>query len=129
MDKLDSIVLVHEPILNNHGQLFILEQDSFRFDPFKKFAVFYYVAGSTEPKYMANFEVVTKSVFQVKKLTRMMSLMFFGTNPDEAIKKILRMKWKGRVGQESDFCMVCMHRTGYTPDLNKDNFENPKPKQ
>jgi hypothetical protein len=125
MDKLDSIVLMHEPVFNSFNQLFVLEQESFRFEAFKKFAIYCYRNNETEPSYIGSFQVVTKSVFKLKNLSRMLSLLFFGELPDEGKKRILGIKWKGKVGQDSEFAMVAFLKIESNPALDKSNFNNP----
>ncbi len=125
MDKLDTVVLIHEPVLNNFNHLFVLEQESFRFDSFKQFAVYYHVQHINEPVYMGNWQVITKSVFKLRKLSPLMSILFFGLPAADGIKEILKVKWKGRVGVDSEFCMVAFTKIESNPALDKRNFENP----
>lgn len=125
MDKLDSIVLSHEPVVNNFNHLFAIEQESFRFDTFKQFAVYYYVKNFNEPVYFGNWQVVTKTVFKLKNLSPLMSILFFGLPAADGKKELLRIKWKGRVGPDSDFCMIAFTKIGSNPALDKRNFDNP----
>jgi hypothetical protein len=106
---MDSVTVFRKHIaMNPSGLLFIVQQDSFRFDRFKKLALY-----DEENLYHGNYRIVDRTKFKLKSLSRMMSLLLFGCHEGEGIKILRNMKVVGRKSDELMMCLICLEFVEY----------------
>ena len=98
----DSILVQHNIVLQG-DLIFFLEQDSIRFEKLKRLEIFH-----NRGEYLGTFRVVKKSVFKVKNLNDMVSLMMFGELAEYGKEKLKRFRIKGRMSDETNMCLLCM---------------------
>ena len=106
----DSILVNHNIVFQG-DLIFFLEQDSIRFEKFKKLEIFHGMG-----EYLGTFRVVKKSAFKVKDLNDMVSLMMFGELAEFGKIKLKRFRIKGRMSEETSMCLLCMQFFGMDDD-------------
>lgn len=106
----DSVLVQHN-IMFKGDLIFLIEQNSIRFEKFKKLEIYY-----DRGQYLGTFRVVKKSVFKFKNLNDMVSLMMFGELANFGKQKLNRFRIKGRMTKETEMCLLCMEYLGQNKD-------------
>ena len=101
----DSIT-VFEGFLVKGELLFAIVQDSIRFEKFK-ILVIRCDNDTHRGEYLGTYRVVSKSVFRLKSISKMISLMFFGVHEEEGKRRLRGFKVKGKKSDEMKFAIVC----------------------
>jgi hypothetical protein len=121
---MDSVTIMRSRIVFNPGGLiFIVQQDSFRFDPFKKIALY-----DEDNNYHGTYRVVDRTKFKLKNLSRMMSLLLFSCHEGEGVKILRNLKIVGKKSDEVMLCLVCLQYFDFNPNhVIPKNDTEPKP--
>lgn len=108
---MDSVDVYREHIVWRHTDslVFIIQQESIRFEIMKKLAL--YVEGD----YMGVHKVVHKHPFKIKDLPDFASLLFFGARKADGIKELLKYRIKGRISENTRMAFICLTWENYDP--------------
>jgi len=106
---MDSIDVFKEHIVFNHYNplAFVIQQESIRFEQFKTIAVY------RENNYLGTYRIVWKRPFTVRKLSEIVSLLFFGCRREDGIKELKKISIKGRISDNSKMAILCLEKVGY----------------
>jgi hypothetical protein len=100
----DSIsILDNYFFAQNHSVLGIIVQDSIRFQPFKVFAIY------NEDRYLGNYVVSTKVVFNTVKFPDIFCRMLWNKPRNECNNEIRLIYKKGKFSDKSQFALVSFH--------------------
>lgn len=111
---MDSLILQHLPVFGaDQCTLFFIDQDSFRYDPFKKLVIYYYPEGKAQRRYLGTYQILTKQSFELGKISDMMCIMFFSQRQKEGIQRLLNFKFRGPTTINSKCCMASAFRVSY----------------
>lgn len=100
----DSIsILDNYFFAQDHSVLGVIVQDSIRFQPFKVFAIY------KEDRYLGNYIVSTKVVFNTIKFPDIFCRMLWNKPRNECNNEIRLIYRKGRFSDKSQFSLVSFH--------------------
>ncbi len=102
---MDSIDIYREHLVSRYGDslVFVIQQDSIRFEIFKKLALY------VEGRYLGVYRVVHKHPFKIKNFSDIASLIFLGIRKDEGINELLKYRIKGRASVNTQMAFICLH--------------------
>jgi hypothetical protein len=123
---MDSVTVMRKRIVFNPcGLIFIIQQDSFRFDPFKKLALY-----DEDNNYHGTYRVVNRTKFRLKSLSRMMSLLLFSCHEGEGLKILREMKIVGKKSDEVMMCLICLEKFEFNENhvIPKKSESKPEPR-
>ncbi|PSR55768.1 hypothetical protein AHMF7605_20805 [Adhaeribacter arboris] len=105
---MDSIfVYKNQLVYNPSNLLFTIVQDSIRFERFKLLAIY------MEGDYLGTYRIIEKNVFPVYKLSKMLSLLIFGSMLTLGTKALRTMRIKGRMSDNTKMALICLQFIEY----------------
>lgn len=108
---MDSIDVLREHIVSRpqDSLIFAIQQESIRFKPFKKLALY------IEGRYFGNYQVVYVHPFTLEDLSDIASLLFLGVRKKEGIQQLLKYRIKGRISKNTRMAFLCLLWLDYEP--------------